>query len=339
MRNTRKYMFHALFLVISVLIFITGLSAQAQLPICRLGGPTAMNPNRQLAEGETFMQTKGPLAVHLRFKPTKKHPEQIGFCMLPSNTTVAVKNGKIQWVKECGNDEVNKNINIDGEKDNKGAKGDQGVPGKDGKDGRDGRDGRDGKDAVERLTTKLRFGVTLGVSGDGYSGPIADRTLCTIKSWSLFAGVAYGNPNRFFARLTMMAVAIEDGSVATYGCANCTKVTIESKGMRLLGGDLEGVLLLGPETWTVKPTLYADVGGSVIFGEGKRSVRNGATTTTSTVDASEFFGWSALAHGGGGLGLSVDLGNNFTGEISGKYRYPLGISAGLTLTKWFGGPN
>lgn len=323
---------NTLFVVISIVLFVNCLPAQAQLPVCRLAGETAMDVNRQLAEGEAFEQTDRPLVVHLQFKPTKKYPERVGACMLPSNTTVAVKDGIIQWVRECGNNEVNRNIPIRKPavaKGEKGDKGDQGVP------GQDGKNGRDGKNAVERLTTKLRFGVTLGVSGDGYSGPIVDRTLCTIKSWSLFAGVAYGNPDRLFARLTMMAVAIEDGSVATYGCANCTQVTIESKGMRLLGGDLEGVLLLGPETWTIKPTLYADVGGSVIFGDGKRFVQNGATTTTSTVDASEFFGWSAMAHGGGGLGLSVDLGSGITGEVAAKYRYPLGISAGVTATKWF----
>jgi len=75
--------------------------------------------------------------VNLQFKPTKRHPEQVGECMLPSGATVAQKDGILQWVKVCGNDEVNKNIVVgpvpkakDGTPGIKGDPGPKGDPGK-----------------------------------------------------------------------------------------------------------------------------------------------------------------------------------------------------------------
>ncbi len=114
---------------------------EAQVPKCVLGGPTAMDPNRQLAEGESFVLTTRPLVVNLRFRPTQAHPERVGECMLPSGEKVAVKNGILQWVAKCGNDEVNKNVvvipigpiagpaGIQGPKGDKGDVGPQGPPG------------------------------------------------------------------------------------------------------------------------------------------------------------------------------------------------------------------
>lgn len=127
-----------------VLVAITSTPVNAAVPACELGGGTAMDTNRQLTEGETFVKTDRPLVVNLRFRPTKARPEQVGECMLPSGSEVAVKNGILQWVKACGNDEVNKNIFVFPFQPMKGLDGKDGLPGRDGKDGRDGRDGLPG---------------------------------------------------------------------------------------------------------------------------------------------------------------------------------------------------
>lgn len=102
-----------IFSLLAVLVFVfLGSFAQAAVPTCQLGGPTAVNPNRQLAEGETFVTTDRALVVNLAFKPTKEFPDRVGECVLPKGTEVAVKNGILVWVKACGNDEVNRNIPV-----------------------------------------------------------------------------------------------------------------------------------------------------------------------------------------------------------------------------------
>lgn len=132
--------------LLAVLITFTSVPAFGAVPVCRLGGPTAMDTNRQLGEGERFVLTDRPLIVNLQFRPTKEHPEQVGECMLPSRSEVAVdKNGILLWVKECGNNEVNRNIfvtpfNLQGIPGPAGPMGPQGPPGPAGRDGRDGRD-------------------------------------------------------------------------------------------------------------------------------------------------------------------------------------------------------
>ena len=92
------------------LLAITSSPAFGAVPICVLGGPTAVNPNRQLGPGESFVITDRPLVVNLQFKPTKEHPEQVGECMLPAGSKVAEKDGIMIWAATCGNDEVNRNI-------------------------------------------------------------------------------------------------------------------------------------------------------------------------------------------------------------------------------------
>lgn len=133
--------------------------AVAEVPTCVLGGPTAMDTNRQLAEGETFVLTDRPLVVNLQFRSTKQHPERVGECMLPSGTEVAIKNGILQWVKACGNNEVNQNIFVIPFKPP------QSIPGRDGRDGKDGRDGRDGKDFRPSLVGKKKSHTWLYVVG------------------------------------------------------------------------------------------------------------------------------------------------------------------------------
>ncbi|MFZ3011559.1 MAG: hypothetical protein WA060_00990 [Minisyncoccia bacterium] len=125
-------------------VFYPSLPLMGAEPTCVLGGPTAMDTNRQLAEGETFVKTDRPLVVNLRFRPTKARPEQVGECMLPSRSEVAVdKNGILLWVKECGNDEVNRNIFVTPFTPLRGLPGPVGPMGPQGPAGLDGRDGRD----------------------------------------------------------------------------------------------------------------------------------------------------------------------------------------------------
>lgn len=135
------------------LVFLTyGLSfatvASAAVPNCVLGGPTAMDTNRQLVEGEVFEKTTGPLVVNLRFKPTAQHPEHVGECMLPSGTEVATKNGLLMWVRSCGNDEVNHNVVVNPKIFRTSMEGLRGYPGPQGPEGPQGPQGLDGKDFV-----------------------------------------------------------------------------------------------------------------------------------------------------------------------------------------------
>lgn len=121
-----------------VLVTFVSFPLHATVPVCVLGGATAMDTNRQLAEGETFVKTDRPLVVNLRFRPTKERPEQVGECMLPSGTVVAVKNGILQWVKACGNDEVNRNVFVTAFTPLRG------LPGRDGLQGLKGDPGEQG---------------------------------------------------------------------------------------------------------------------------------------------------------------------------------------------------
>ena len=153
-------------------------TASAAVPPCVLGGPTAMNTNRQLAEGEVFVKTDRPLVVNLRFRSTAEHPEQVGECMLPTGEEVAVKNGILQWVRKCGNDEVNRNIFVvpieltRGEKGERGEIGPQGQKGNTGPEGPRGPQGPPGLDfrphrrplCGESLRTGRRWGcIALGL--------------------------------------------------------------------------------------------------------------------------------------------------------------------------------
>jgi len=134
--------------VFALLFTFVGLGtvAEASLPVCSLGGPTAVNPDRQLADDETFVVTDRDLVVNLRFRPTKEFPLRAGECILPAGKEVAVRNGFLVWVRECGNDELNQNIPIGPPPTPlreyvRGIKGDPGDPGQDGLDGKNGRDG------------------------------------------------------------------------------------------------------------------------------------------------------------------------------------------------------
>lgn len=134
---------NAIAVLLAILITFTSMPLMGAVPVCQLGGPTAMDTNRQLADGERFVLTDRPLVVNLQFRPTKERPEQVGECVLPSHSEVAVdKNGILLWVKECGNNEVNRNIfvtpfNLQGIPGPAGPMGPQGPPGPAGRDGRD----------------------------------------------------------------------------------------------------------------------------------------------------------------------------------------------------------
>jgi hypothetical protein len=151
--------------VLSVVVFLlfgNEKESNAQgLPVCELGGGTAMNKNRQLAKGESFVLTDRPLIVNLRFKPTKERPEKVGECMLPTNSKVAQKDGILQWVAECGNDEVNRNIPVSpisyqvvGPRGFDGPMGPQGAPGLKGDTGMQGAIGTPGQNAKELVLEK-----------------------------------------------------------------------------------------------------------------------------------------------------------------------------------------
>jgi hypothetical protein len=182
----------------------------------------------------------------------------------------------------------------------------------------------------------LRWGLSGSVARDSYTGSLADRDLCAFKDWSLFAGVTYGDPQRLFARATFTAVFIDDGSSSIYTCANCGTISVISRGMKVYGGNIEVVGLLGPRSWKVQPTLYLEGGGGVVTGEGDRYVTHGSITSVERVDAREFFGYHTTAHGGGGAGLTWHASPNVSVEAFGKYRYPYGMSVGISLTKWLG---
>jgi len=165
----------AVLVALATLTFSAPVSAA--IPVCVLGGPTAMDTNRQLDEGETFVKTDRPLVVNLQFRPTKEHPEQVGECMLPSGNTVAVKNNILQWVKKCGNDEVNKNIFVIPFTPLKGLDGKDGLPGRDGKDGRDGLPGKN-------------FDLVPGGKYHGWCGVWTDLG-CTVLAGAVVGGTVY----------------------------------------------------------------------------------------------------------------------------------------------------
>lgn len=222
----------------------------------------------------------------------------------------------------------------------------KGDPGKDGEPcdplknpkcrGPRGFRGYPGKNAVLPPPPPLLWGVSGGVSREQYSGPIADREICEIKGWTLNLGLVYGDPYRLFARATGMAVLIEDGSSSNYSCSSCGTVVAVSQGMRVLGGNLELVALIGPRDWRVQPTLYIEGGGGFVQGQVDRYVTRNGTTTTERVGAEELLGYKTQAHGGGGAGLTWHAASNFSLELTGGYAYPYGGSARVMLTKWFG---
>jgi hypothetical protein len=233
---------------------------------------------------------------------------------------------------DCGNpvDGISYPPPLGGLQGLKGDKGERGLRGP------RGYRGEPGKDAVLLLppTSPLKWGFTAGVSRGSYSGAIADRELCKIDNWTANLGLTYGDTHRFFGRLTFMAVIVDDGSSSNYVCTNCGTVTAVSSGMKVLGGNLEAVALVGPRSWKIQPTFYAEVGGGVVLGEVDKYVSNHGSTNVSRVNAEEFFGWKTMAHGGGGAGLTWHASPTVSVEIAGKYRYPYGSSVGIMFTVW-----
>jgi|GEM_PF-7111045 len=180
----------------------------------------------------------------------------------------------------------------------------------------------------------LLFGISGGFSRDGYNGPIADREVCEIRSWSAFAGMSFGDPHRLFARLTGMAVFVEDDSSTAYNTC-CGYVKNVAQGVQVFGGNLEAVGLLGKRNWKVQLALYAEGGRGIIQGEVDRYVVNSGSATVQRTDAYYLFGYSAQWHAGGGAGALWHASPSLTVELAGKYRYPYGYSAGLVVTHWF----
>lgn len=243
--------------------------------------------------------------------------------------------GEVLRLAECNNS-VKKWVPFPptkGEKGDMGPVGPKGDPGPEGPRGPRGPRGFTGKNAPP---PPLVWGISGGVSREQYSGPIADREICEIKGWTLNLGLAYGDPYRLFGRATAMAVLIEDGSSSNYRCTNCGTVVAVSQGMRVLGGNLELVALIGPRDWRVQPTLYIEGGGGFVQGQVDRYVTRNGTTTTERVGAEELLGYKTQAHGGGGAGLTWHAASNFSLELTGGYAYPYGGSARVMLTKWFG---
>ena len=146
-------------LVTSLFLILLAIPTFAAVKPCVLGGPTAMDTNRQLAEGEVFVKTDRPLVVNLRFKPTTEHPEQVGECMLSTGEEVAVKNGILQWVRKCGNDEVNRNIFVIPLELTRGEKGERGEIGPMGPQGPKG----DPAPVVRRSRCGIGCKIVIGV--------------------------------------------------------------------------------------------------------------------------------------------------------------------------------
>jgi hypothetical protein len=141
------------FLKTFFLFFALALAAQAATPPCVLGKATAINPRREIAEDERLVITDRETTPRLKFKaldnkgrPTGKF--KVGNCVLPAGTeVVANAEGMMVWVKQCGNDEVNRNIPvapptppipIPGPKGEPGPRGDPGPKGEPGSRGEPG---------------------------------------------------------------------------------------------------------------------------------------------------------------------------------------------------------
>jgi hypothetical protein len=235
--------------------------------------------------------------------------------------------GKLLRLKECNN-------NISDYRPFPPPKGAKGDPGPEGPKGNPGPPGENGKNGRNYVSPPLRWGFVGSVARATYSGPTLDRDVCQIDSWNLNAGVSFGDPTRFFARATFMAVLVDDGSSTKFDCPNCGHELLISRGMKVLGGNVELVALIGPRNWKLQPTLYAGGGGGFTLGKNDRYVTRNSAATYQEVDAEEFFGQKAFAHGGGGVGLTWHLDPNTSLEASGKYTYPYGWSLGVSATKW-----
>ena len=165
---------------LKTLLFLSALAfaAQAATPPCILGGPTAVNLKRELAEGEHFAKTDRITTPRLKSrvldkagKPTDKFTA--GNCVLPEGTEVAAddKTGMMLWVKSCGNDEVNRNIPVsppaeaEAPEPQKGDKGDTGDAGPRGKRGPQGLPGAPGPSSgIKSVDQDVTVAVTEGVA-------------------------------------------------------------------------------------------------------------------------------------------------------------------------------
>jgi hypothetical protein len=255
-----------LFLVISALLIILCAPLNASLPVCRLGGPTAMDTNRKLAEGETFVKTDRPLVVNLRFKPTTEHPEQVGECMLPSGTEVAEKNGILKWVKACGNDEVNQNILVAPVPTPTPAPTVTPLP------------------QVIRETTKeiirevpaptptpapVRWGAML--SAEIFNSTALDGDPC-IKGKGFALSFVRQNPSWLLLNVSVFASKVDDGST-TISCPNCETRTVVASG-NTWGFKLGGIVQLKPDSWKVHPALMVNASFAHYDGELTRLYGN-----------------------------------------------------------------
>jgi hypothetical protein len=306
---------------------MAGTAKADDLRPCQLGTAWAVNPDRQPADGEHEVSARGgPVLMTQRETPGSSHIVWRR-CNLAANEKVVV--GGTPWVSKCGNDFLPLGWLLP-EPPKQGL---QGTTGPRGPEGPQGKPGAAGKDAELPLPPPLLWGISGGGSRDWYSGPLANRDACDIRSWTGQLGIAYGDPYRLFARLSAMAIFIEDGSSSVYyNCPGC-RVVVVSQGAKAYGGNVEAVGLLGRRTWPVQVALYAEGGVESFSGKVTRYVTNQYGVAVSSGDPKELYdsqGW----HGGGGAGLLWHT-SHFTVEVTAKYRYPYGYSVGLMLTKWF----
>lgn len=135
-RNFVSFMFVFLVLTISA-------SAQTTIPPCQLGTAWAVDPHRQLADGEEIYQLPEARVVTIsqREKPGSSH---IIFrrCTLPKGTNI-VRNGATEWAKPCGN-----TILAEGEALAMALRGEIGPQGFTGPEGPRGRKGDPGQNLV-----------------------------------------------------------------------------------------------------------------------------------------------------------------------------------------------
>ena len=119
-----------------VLLATMGISAlaEAQLtPTCRTGTELSVNPNRQLAPGESFVMVPGGIVTITQRETVGSSHIVFRRCIL-SPQEVAV-GGIKPWVKACGQDIVPEGWTIPGMKPRDGLDGAPGKPGAKGDNG------------------------------------------------------------------------------------------------------------------------------------------------------------------------------------------------------------
>ncbi len=192
-----------------------------------------------------------------------------------------------------------------------------------------------------------RFGLTASATPKFDTAPISslvdrivgNKSSC-VKGSAFDAGVAWGDPNRSFLRLTFMYANVADGSSTSVDCSECSVRTTYLAGplgpVKEYGVRAEFVVPFRTSSWPVHPMLTFFGGASLWSGQVTETAYYPKVVVGGSAEAKKLFG--SYFFGGAGAGIVRTFRGRWTlGLMAVGLDIPHGLEYGVVqFTAWLG---